>query len=193
MSETVETATHVDRYAIDARGSRVTIRAFASGLLSAMGHNPVIAARDVSGEIRLVPGTLEVKELRLSIATASLSVQNDVSDKDRREIERIMREEVLETDRYPAIVFEGSKVTVAPQSTGPVRAEVDGNLTVHGSTRPHRVPVQVFFMGDTLRAQGEFEIRQTDFGIKLVSVAGGVLKIKDELQCSFDLVARKAS
>ena len=27
--------------------------------------------------------------------------------------------------------------------------------------------VQVFLMGDTLRAQGEFEIRQTDFGIKL--------------------------
>jgi len=30
------------------------------------------------------------------------------------------------------------------------------------------MPVQVFFMGDTLRAQGEFEIRQSDFGIKSI-------------------------
>jgi polyisoprenoid-binding protein YceI len=192
MTEVVD-STGLDRYAIDARGSRVTIRAFASGALSMMGHNPVIAARDVSGEIRFAPQALEVKELRLSIATASLSVQNDMSDKDRREIERVMREDVLETDRYPAIAFEGSKVTVERPSSGPLRAEVDGDLTVHGITRPHRMPVQVFLVGDTLRAQGEFEIRQTDFGITLVSVAGGVLKIKDELQCSFDLLARKAT
>ena len=91
--------TTLDRYTIDARGSRVMIRAFASGFLSAMGHNPVIAARDVSGEIKLVPQTLEVTELRLRIATASLSVQNDMSDKDRREIERTMWEEVLEVVR----------------------------------------------------------------------------------------------
>jgi hypothetical protein len=34
-------------------------------------------------------------------------------------------------------------------------------------------------------------VRQTDFGIKLVSVAGGALKVKDELQCAFDIVARE--
>ena len=192
MSETAET-THVDRYAIDTRGSRVTIRAFAGGPLSLIGHNPVIAARDVSGESRLARGTLEVKELRISIATRSLSVQSDMSDGDRREIERTMREEVLETERYPVITFEGSKVTIEQPSGGPVRADVEGTLTLHGISRPHRMPVQVFFMGDTLRAQGAFEIRQTDFAIALVSVAGGVLKIRNELQCSFDLVARKES
>ena len=29
------------------------------------------------------------------------------------------------------------------------------------------------------------------FGIKLVSVAGGTLKLKDEVKLTFDLVARK--
>jgi polyisoprenoid-binding protein YceI len=184
--------TTLDRYTIDARGSRVTIRAFASGFLSAMGHNPVIAARDVSGEIKLVPQTLEVTELRLRIATASLSVQNDMSDKDRREIERTMSEEVLEVARHPEILFVGSKVAVE-KAAGPIRAVLDGDLTVRGVTRPQRVAAQVFQMGDTLRAQGEFEIRQTDFGITPVSVAGGVLKLKDELTCAFDLLARKAT
>ena len=184
--------TTLDRYTIDARGSRVMIRAFASGLLSAMGHNPVIAARDVSGEIKLVPQTLEVTELRLRIATASLTVQNDMSDKDRREIERTMWEEVLEVARYPEILIVSSKVTVE-KAAGPIRAVLDGDLTVRGVTRPQRVAAQVFQMGDTLRAQGEFEIRQTDFGITPVSVAGGALKLKDELTCAFDLLARKAT
>ena len=43
-----------------------------------------------------------------------------------------------------------------------------------------------------LRANGEFSVRQTDYGIKPVSVAGGALKLKDELKCSFDIVARKS-
>jgi hypothetical protein len=43
-----------------------------------------------------------------------------------------------------------------------------------------------------LRAKGEYQLRQTDFKIKPVSVAGGTLKIKNELKCSFD-VCGKAS
>ena len=34
----------------------------------------------------------------------------DVNDKDREEMERAMREEVLETARYPEIRFESSAV-----------------------------------------------------------------------------------
>ena len=44
---------------------------------------------------------------------------------------------------------------------------------------------------DSLRANGEFTIRQTDYRIKLVSVAGGALKLKDELKFTFDIVANR--
>jgi hypothetical protein len=46
-------------------------------------------------------------------------------------------------------------------------------------------------LGDTLRANGEFSLSQTSYGIKPVSIAGGSLKLKDELKCSFDILARK--
>ena len=46
-------------------------------------------------------------------------------------------------------------------------------------------------MGDTLRANGEFALRQSDYRIKLASVAGGALKLKDELKFTFDIVARR--
>ena len=38
-----------DSYAINAMVSRFTVQAFASGLLSAFGHNPKIAIRDLKG------------------------------------------------------------------------------------------------------------------------------------------------
>ena len=47
-------------------------------------------------------------------------------------------------------------------------------------------------MGDMLRANGEFTSAQSNYGIKPVSVAGGTLKLKDELKFCFDIVARKA-
>jgi hypothetical protein len=48
-------------------------------------------------------------------------------------------------------------------------------------------------MGDTLRSQGEVTLRQTDYGIKPVSVAGGTLKLKDDVKVTFDVLARRAT
>lgn len=53
------------------------------------------------------------------------------------------------------------------------------------------VNAQVTASGDRLRASGEFSILQSNFGIPLVKVAGGALKLKDELKFDFDIVARK--
>jgi hypothetical protein len=46
---------------------------------------------------------------------------------------------------------------------------------------------------DRLRAYGEFSVKQSDFKIRVVSVAGGTLKLKDELKLTFDIIAKKDS
>ena len=38
---------------------------------------------------------------------------------------------------------------------------------------------------------GGFSLRQSDYNIKPVSVAGRALKLKDELKLAFEIVARK--
>ena len=68
---------------------------------------------------------------------------------------------------------------------------MNGNLSLHGVTRSVPVTAQVTLIGDMLRASGEFSILQSDYGIPPVSVAGGALKLKDELKFAFDIVARK--
>jgi hypothetical protein len=45
--------------------------------------------------------------------------------------------------------------------------------------------------GESLRASGEFVLRQKDYEIRPPIIAGGVVSIKDELKFSFDVVARK--
>jgi polyisoprenoid-binding protein YceI len=184
-------ATAGERYVINAAVSRFTVRAFASGLLSAFGHNPTIGIRDLSGEARFDPAAVEQSSLHMVIKTASLTVTDNISDKDRREIEGEMREKVLEIGKYPEIVFDASSLQVTNKSDAGYDVILKGSLTLHGTTRAQAVPARVAVTGEMLRAFGEFALRQTDYGIKPTSAVGGGLKVRDEVKFSFDIVARK--
>jgi polyisoprenoid-binding protein YceI len=70
-------------------------------------------------------------------------------------------------------------------------ASINGDLTMHGVTRKQPIAARGAMFGSMLRASGDFTLDQTDYNIKLVSVAGGALKLKDELKFSFEIVARK--
>ena len=181
----------MEHYAIDPDMSRFTVRAFASGMLAAMGHSPTLAVREFTGHAEFSPGSLDAAALHIKIKAGSLNVTNDVSDKDRREIERTMNQEVLETTRYPEILFDSSKVSASKVSDGQYLINMVGDLSLHGVTNSQPLSAQVSVVGDTLRAHGEFSLMQTAFGIKPVSIAGGSLKLKDELKFTFDILARK--
>jgi polyisoprenoid-binding protein YceI len=187
--EAAETPT--DRFVIDTRSSRFTVQAFATGLLAKMGHNPTIGIRDFSGEMRFNPDKLEAGSFHLVVKTAFLSVQDDISAKDLKEMERLMNQEVLETAKFPEIVYDAPSISVTKMADALCSAMLKGNLTLHGVTRSQPIAVRVALFGSMLRASGDFSLDQTDYNIKLVSVAGGALKLKDELKFSFEIVARK--
>lgn len=179
----------VPSYEIDSAKSRFQVRAFAAGLLAAMGHNPTIAIRRFTGEAWFRVQAPEQSSLRLAIDAGSLEVTGDMNEKDRAEMNRTMRDEVLQTARYPEIRFEGSGREASKIADGLYRVKLGGALSLHGVERDIEFPCNVMVNDDGLRANGEFSIRQTDYGIKLVSVAGGTLKLKDELKFMFDVVA----
>lgn len=183
----------LEHYAIDTEMSNFTVRAFASGMLSAFGHSPTLAVREFAGEARFAGGTFEEAFLRINIKAASLTVADKISDKDRREIENTMNQRVLETHKYPDIVFESSNVSASKAGDGQYWVNLVGKLSLHGVTRGQAVAAQVALIGNTLRAHGEFSLLQTTYSIDVVSLAGGTLKLKDELKCSFDILARKQS
>ncbi len=180
------------RYQIDAKGSTFTVRATATGMLSAFGHNPTIAIPDFQGDVRFASDALEYARLRLVIQAASLVVTDDISNKDRQEIERRMHNEVLETDGFPEIIYECSHDhPVQRMGDGLYSASLDGELTLHGITRREPVSARVRLIGDNLRATGEFAVCLSNYEIRPVSAAGGTIKLKDEIKLSFNVSAQK--
>lgn len=179
------------RFAIDNRMSRFTVQAFASGLLSAFAHNPLIAICEFSGDIRFEADAPEGSSLVVRVNAASLEVSGNVNDRDRAEINRTMHEEVLESDRFVEIVFVSTSATVNRSGQGPFTVTLNGELTLHGVTRPLSFPAMVTLMEDSLRANGTFSLKQTDYDIHLVNAVAGAVKVKDELKFSFDILARK--
>jgi polyisoprenoid-binding protein YceI len=183
--------TEVGHYILDKSASRFTVRAFATGMLAAMGHNPTIAIRSFTGEADFGADAPEKSSLKIEVRADSLEVTDEIKSSDRKEIERLMNQKVLESSNYPEIVFAGNATSAEELGEGRYRVTMNGSLTLHGETRGLPVTAQVSVTGDMLRAYGEFSLLQSDYGIAPVSVAGGALKLKDELKFAFDVVARK--
>src|SRR5208283_2366064 len=127
------------RYLIEDKKSRFTVRAFAAGLLSALGHNPTISIPDFEGEVVLNSDEVNQSSLRAVIDAASLTVIDDIRDKDRQEIERTMHEQVLETDSFPEIVYECSNISAIKSGEGQYAVTLNGELTLHGVTQNQAV------------------------------------------------------
>ena len=183
------------RYRVDTKRSRFVVQAFVTGVLSAFAHSPTIAIRDFTGEAEFVPGTLEKASLRLTVNAASLESVDDLSTRERQEIERVTRDEVLETSRFPQITFESHEITGNNIAGDMYRVEIAGGLSLRGVKGKCSFDAQVWVTPATLRANGEFLLRQSDYGIKPVSAAaifsmsGGTIKLKDEMKLSFNIVA----
>jgi polyisoprenoid-binding protein YceI len=179
------------RYSVDTRASQFTVQAFASGLIAVVAHSPKIAIREWTGDVKMAPDSLQPVSLQVHIKAASLEVLDELRDSDRRELHRVMNQEVLETTRYPEVVYESSAIETEKMRDDLFRLRIRGKLNLHGVLDDLSFISQVSFGVDSARAYGEFVVRQTDYNIRIASIAGGSLKLRDELKFSFYVVARK--
>jgi polyisoprenoid-binding protein YceI len=92
--------------------------------------------------------------------------------------------EVLDSGQFPEITFESTHVEPGPEGT----VKVDGRLRLHGVTNP----LSIVAHGENGRYTGRFALKQRSFGITPVSIAGGTIKVKDELAIEFDIAASPA-
>lgn len=162
--------------AIDTGKSVITVRVYKAGLLSALGHDHEIAAPISGGKVDPTGNQVELR------AKAGAMKVHDpgVSDKDREQIQSTMLgPAVLDAERYPEIVFRST--SVEPMGAGSWK--VQGNLTLHGQTGGVALEVR--------EADGHYvgasRFKLTDFGIKPIKVAGGSIRVKDEIRIEFDI------
>jgi hypothetical protein len=57
---------------------------------------------------------------------------------------------------------------------------------VHGKTREVTIPV--VFSGGVYK--GSVHLKQTDFGITPIKIAGGAVRVKDEIEIDFEIAAQ---
>ena len=156
--------------AIDSANSTITIHVGKTGLFSAAGHEHEVKAPVEQGAV----DDSGSGRVWFTVRAAGLTVQ---PESDQAKVQSTMQSEVLESGKYPEIKFQSTSV----RSAGNDAWSVTGNLTLHGTTKPVTVEVRRASGAYT----GETRIKQTDFGIEPVKVAGGAVKVKDELKIEF--------
>jgi polyisoprenoid-binding protein YceI len=102
-----------------------------------------------------------------------------------------MFDEVLERAMYPVVEYNSSRVTATKTVENVFRLNVEGDVTLHGITRGVSLESQVVTGEESLRAQGSFSLMQSEFGLKIASIAGGSLKLRDELKFSYFVLGRR--
>jgi polyisoprenoid-binding protein YceI len=178
------------RYKLDARKSTFMVRAFSGGLLWFKGHDHFIAVRDFSGEVSLTPQSISPASLQMTIKSDSLVETRDVFTEPQKQIiNKELREIVLETAKYPEINFKSSNITVQLTGSGQFEARIEGDLTLHGVTRRIVIPAQVTLGANDLRARGEFTVDRGDFKVKATSAVHGLVRVRDKLKFTFDILA----
>jgi polyisoprenoid-binding protein YceI len=164
--------------AIDVEHSTIRIHVGKSGLFSAAGHEHWVLAPVAEGTLEeALPASLSFR-----VESRQMKVEEDksLSPSQLAEIERTMQTQVLESEKYPEIRFRSTSI----EPSAPDAWTVQGELSLHGQTRPVRA---------TVRKQenayvGRCQIKQTDFGIQPVRVAGGTIRVKDELDIQFSVL-----
>jgi polyisoprenoid-binding protein YceI len=170
-----------DARQVDGAHSTITVRVYKTGLFSAFAHNHEIQAPIQSGEVKAsgspsVELRVDARKLRVLDPEASESARAQIQ-------ETMLGTQALDANHFPEIRFRSTGV----EPKGPDHWIVHGNLGLHG--KDHPIAVEVTLKDE--RYRGSATLKQSDFGITPVTVAGGTVKVKDEVKVEFDIVLVK--
>lgn len=176
---------------IDPQQSLITITVRRGGRLAQLGHDHVVASRNLWGFVATDDGRADFQFRLDELTVDEPDLRRDAGLAPPLAIEAInatrhnMLTRVLEADRFPLVVLRA--VQLAPNGS-----TLQLTITLHGVTRTMAVPVQIERGERRLAVSGNFDILQSEFGITPMSVLGGAIAVEDRLQLRFHIVARAA-
>ena len=188
-------------YEVDAGASRVYVKV---GTATRLGHEHGVQGKLKSGKLTLGGGgelVFDMASFTADTAEARKRVgleKKKVSANEAKKVTDAMRgTDVLDVAKYPTATYRIDSITpLDKQAAGePGAYQVEGRFTLHGTEKKLSFKAKVE-RGDKegrLRMSGTFTLKQTDYGIKPYSAAGGLAKVADELEISGDLVLKPRS
>jgi polyisoprenoid-binding protein YceI len=162
---------------LDLQRSHVTVYVYKQGLFAMFADNHTVDAPVASGSF-----DEQHKAVRITIDAAKMRVLDPRLDAGRRaQVQaNMLGPQVLDVQRYATIDF----VSTSIDGSGKGRWMVHGNLTLHGQTHPISFPVQSDGAG---HFTGSATIRQTDYGITPIKIAGGAVSVRNDVRVDFDV------
>jgi len=179
-------------YLLGSRESRMEMRTATEGVMSGFAPGYTFVFYAFEGFIRLTPGSVTPAEFVMVTKADSIRLVGRTRESEKAMVEGILKNEMMETARYPEIVYRGSNIAL--EKTGPAtyRAIIDGTMSQHGVTRRCPIVVDVVVTDTNVRMRGSFTILQSEYGMRPKRLAGGLVRVKDRVSLSFDLVATRA-
>lgn len=178
-------------YTIDLSQSRVTATLTQEGFISRRYPNHRVEVKNFGGRIE----ASERDETRIAVeveaeAKSLTNADEGMTEFERREFHNVLNNLVLESEKFPSIKFVSVSVSDARKTSETRALTLNGDLTLRDVTKRVSFPVTVTISKDQLRATGEAELKQTDFGIKPYSGKLGMIKIGDVVKINFEVVAK---
>ena len=138
-----------------------------------------------------VHGTFALKRGSLQLDTATGKAGGEIvadamsgaSGNDSRD--KKMHKEVLESARFPEIVFRPDRVDGKVQSPGTLSLQVHGIFSIHGTDHEVTVPVQAEFGADHWKGSGKFSIPYAQWGLK--NPSSFLLKVDPAVEIELEL------
>lgn len=186
-------------YVVRSELSDVRFLVYRAGPLASFGHNHVIRAGAIQGNVYLnrdfaLSGfelSLPVKDFRVDQA-ADRAVEGADFAKQPSDaaiagtLKNMLGPAELDAVQYPNIHIRSVRL-MGPE-WGPDAAV---RISLHGVQREITVPIAITPCGTQLIVTGTFEILQSDFGITPFSFLGGGLQVADTVKVRFHIVAEK--
>jgi polyisoprenoid-binding protein YceI len=184
------------------------LRVRAAGPLAPLGHAHVLRATKLEGELWLAE-PLEHSRLQLRVPVESISVDDPqaraaaggefaqpLPEEARRGTrEHLLGERQLDAVHFPQILLEAASLQVAQGDVAAGEGSLALRVTLRDRSTVLAVPV-AWEQGAgeqgtrVLRARGQFTLSQSALGIEPYSVGGGALRVADEVDVRFEIVAR---
>jgi polyisoprenoid-binding protein YceI len=167
--------------AVDAERSWLKVYVGKEGLFSFAGDAHQVDVRIASGSFNE-----ETNLIELTIDAAKLRVLDPPSRVAKVQA-NMLGPQVLDVAKYPTISFRSTNVTIAPEhplGDAPRLLTIKGELTLHGQTHPVSVTAQDL---GPARFNGSARFKQSIFGITPIKVAGGAVRVKDEVDIVFEI------
>lgn len=186
-------------YTIRSTGSEVRFLVYRSGPLASFGHNHVIRAAVLHGDVYMnrdftLSGmilTMPVQEFRVDEPAQRAAEGPDFASQPSDAaisgtLHNMLGPALLDVAHYPDVSVRS--VQVGGSRSHPIMVV---RISLHGIQRDVRLPIRLAVSGPLLIADGSFEIRQTDFGITPFSILGGGLQVGDAVKIHFHILAEQ--